>query len=151
MSYEMTVHRVIDASAEEVFEAFTSVEAQRIWYRGPKQDQDMIVEIECDPRVGGEWSQVWGPNRQELYRELCVFTVVDPPRRLAMTSHFTGPDGASADTEIDIAFEETDGKTRMTVVHSGIPTAEQRDFLATMAWQGAFDCLEWYFASYRKH
>jgi uncharacterized protein YndB with AHSA1/START domain len=150
MSYELKVHRVMDAGAEEVFEAFTSVEAQQIWFRGPERDPNMVVEIECDPRVGGRWLQVWGPNPQETYRELCVFQVVDRPRRLAMTSEMTGPDGQVVNSHVDITFEETDGKTKVTVVHSGLPTAELRDFLSTMAWQGAFDRIEWYFAEYVK-
>ena len=150
MTYELKVQRVLDASAEEVFEAITSVEAQRIWFRGTEQDPNMLVEIECDPRVGGQWLQVWGPNPHEIYRELCVFTVVDRPHRLAMTSTMTGPDGHSIDTVVDMAFEQTDGKTRVTIVHSGIPTAELRDFLATMAWNGFFDRVEWYVTSYGK-
>lgn len=100
MSYELKVQRVLDASADDVFEAITSVEAQRIWFRGSDQDPNMVVELECDPRVGGQWLQVWGPNPQEIYRELCVFTVVDRPRRLAMTSTMTSPDGQSIDTEV---------------------------------------------------
>jgi uncharacterized protein YndB with AHSA1/START domain len=151
MSFELKVQRVMDASAEEIFEALTSTEAQRIWFRGAEQDPSHIVEIECDPRVGGQWLQVWGPNPQEVYRELCVFTVVDPPHRLAMTSNMTGPDGDSIDTEVDIRLEEAEGKTRVTILHSAIPTAELRDFLATMAWQGFFDRVEWYVTSYEKH
>ena len=33
MSYELTVERVFEASAEEVFEAFTNADAQRVWMR----------------------------------------------------------------------------------------------------------------------
>lgn len=150
MSYDLKVSRVLDATAEEVFDAFTSAEAQRIWFRGPEQDMSSVVEIECDPRVGGKWDQVWGPNPQELYREYCVFTAVDRPHRLALTSHFIGPDGATVDTEVDVTFEEVDGKTKLTVVQTGIPTTELRDFLSTMAWQGAFDRIEWYVTDYAK-
>jgi uncharacterized protein YndB with AHSA1/START domain len=151
MSFELKVQRVLDASAEEIFEALTSAEAQRIWFRGPEQDLNSVVEIECDPRVGGQWLQVWGPNPQEIYRELCVFTIVDRPHRLAMTSNMTGPDGQSIDTEVDIRLEDAEGKTRVTIHHTGIPTAELRDFLTTMAWQGFLDRVDWYVTSYEKH
>jgi uncharacterized protein YndB with AHSA1/START domain len=145
MSYDLKVQRVLDAGVHEVFEAVTSAEAQRIWFQGPEPDPNAVVEIECDPRVGGKWVQVWGPSRTELYRETCVFTVVDPPRRLSLTSHMSTPDGQEMDTEVDFLFEDLgDSKTRLTITHSGIDTEQTRDFLANMAWQGFFDRVEWY-------
>ena len=33
MSYQLAVERVFDAYAEEVFEAFTNADAQRVWMR----------------------------------------------------------------------------------------------------------------------
>lgn len=53
MSYQLAVERVFDASAEEVFEAFTNADAQRGWMRDA-DDPNGILETECDPRVGGE-------------------------------------------------------------------------------------------------
>jgi Activator of Hsp90 ATPase homolog 1-like protein len=43
-----------------------------------------------------------------------------------------------------VTFEEQDGKTRMTVVQSGFPTAELRDYFPTTAWAGALDALHAY-------
>jgi uncharacterized protein YndB with AHSA1/START domain len=60
VSYQLAVERVFDASAEEVFEAFTSADAQRVWMRDA-DDPNGILETECDPRVGGEWVAAWGP------------------------------------------------------------------------------------------
>ena len=37
------------------------------------------------------------------------------------------PDGSSFDTGMDVAFEERDGGTRLTIRHTGFPSAELRD------------------------
>lgn len=143
MSYRLTVERVFEASAEEVFDAFTSTEAQRVWLRDAG-DPDAILENECDPRVGGRWVTAWGPSRQELYRETNVFEVVDRPRRLVMATTSSTPDGFTLDTRTEVTFQEHGGRTRMTVVQSGFPTAELRDYFRTTAWPGALEALHVY-------
>jgi uncharacterized protein YndB with AHSA1/START domain len=146
MSYELTVERVFEASAEEVFDAFTDANAQREWMGYPA-DPSSILETECDPRVGGEWVAAWGDSRDELYRETNVFQVFDRPRRLVMATTTTSPDGGRLDTTTEVWFREQDGKTRMTVVQSGFPTAEIRDYFQTTAWAGALEALDTYVRS----
>ena len=143
MSYRLTVERVFEASAEEVFDAFTSAEAQRVWLRDAG-DPDGVLETKCDPRVGGRWVTAWGPSRDQLYRETNVFEVVDRPRRLVMATTSSTPDGFTLDTRTEVTFEEHDGRTRMTVVQSGFPTAELRDYFRTTAWPGALEALHAY-------
>jgi uncharacterized protein YndB with AHSA1/START domain len=48
------------------------------------------------------------------------------------------------ETHVEITFAEQDGKTLMTVIQTGFPDEETRDFFASMAWIGAFDRLEAY-------
>jgi uncharacterized protein YndB with AHSA1/START domain len=48
------------------------------------------------------------------------------------------------ETTVDVTFEEQDGGTLVTVVQSGFPSVELRDFFATYAWVGAFDRIEAY-------
>lgn len=143
MSFQLTVEREFEASAEEVFDAFTDADAQRVWMRDP-DDPDAIVESECDPRVGGRWVTAWGPSREELYRETNVFEVVDRPRRLVMATTSSTPDGFTLDTRTEVTFEDHDGRTRMTVVQSGFPSAELRDYFQTTAWPGALEALHAY-------
>jgi uncharacterized protein YndB with AHSA1/START domain len=141
MSYDLRVERLIDARPEDVFDAFTSTDAQKVWMRHP-DDPDGILETESDPRVGGKWVAVWGPTRDELYRETNVYQVVDRPHRLVMATTSTAPDGASLETSTEVVFEEKDGGTRMTVVQRGFPTAEIRDYFETTAWAGALEMLD---------
>jgi len=145
MSYELRVERLIAATPEEVFDAYTDPVAQQAWFT--ILDPDMIVENEVDLRVGGEWVSVWGFSPDQMFRETNVFEVVDRPKRLVSTSSGSSPDGMTLETHVEITFEERDGKTLMTVIQSGFPDEETRDFFSSMAWIGAFDRLEAYLGS----
>jgi len=142
-TYDLTISRLLPATPEEVFDAYTDAEKQKIWF-SILDESPGIVEIEVDLRVGGEQTAVWGPNRDELFRETQVFRVIDRPNRLVTTSTGSSPDGATMQTEIDVTFEAAEGGTLMTVFQSGFPTVEMRDFFATYAMVGAFDRIEAY-------
>ena len=53
----------------------------------------------------------------------------------------TMPDGSSFDTGMEVTFEEQDGRTRMTILHTGFPSAELRDDHQS-GWPGFLDRLE---------
>jgi uncharacterized protein YndB with AHSA1/START domain len=123
MSEDVTFARVIDAPPEAVFAAFTGQDGQAAFYREP----GWIVESECDLRVGGVWAVTFGPSRDELYRHEHVFRVIDRPDRLLLDTRENRPDGGVRRYETEVIFEERDGKTLMTMIHRGLPTAELRE------------------------
>jgi uncharacterized protein YndB with AHSA1/START domain len=123
MSEDVTFARVIDAAPEVVFDAFTRQAGQEAFYR----ESGWIVESECDLRVGGVWSITFGYTRDELYRHEHVFRVIDRPRRLLLDTRENRPDGGVLRYETEFLFEERDGKTLMTMIHRGLPTAELRE------------------------
>jgi uncharacterized protein YndB with AHSA1/START domain len=123
MSEDVRFARVIDAAPEAVFDAFTGEDGQEAFY----SERGWIVESECDLRVGGVWTVTFGPSRGELYRHDHVFRVIDRPSRLFVDTTESRPDGSSVEYETEFIFEERDGKTLMTMIQSGLPTAELRD------------------------
>ena len=135
--------RLLPATPEEVFDAYTDAEKQTIWF-SILDEEPGVVEIEVDLRVGGQQTAVWGPSRDELFREVQTFLVVDRPHRLVTESTGTTPDGSSMTSSIEVTFEAQGDATLMTVVQSGFPTPEVRDFFRQMAWAGAFDRIEAY-------
>ena len=145
MSYELRVERLIDATPEEVFDAYTDPEAMRVWFT--ILNEGMIVENEIDLRVGGTWVSAWGFSREEMFRETQTFEVVDRPHRLVSKSRGSSPDGHSIDSHVEITFEDEGGKTLMKVIQSGLPDEANRDFFADVAWQGLFDRIQAYFAA----
>ena len=145
MSHELRAERLIDATPEEVFDAYTDPEQMKGWFT--ILDPGMIVENEVDLRVGGTWVSAWGFSREEMFRETQVFEVVDRPRRLVSRSSGSSPDGQSQDTRVEITFHDEGGKTLMTIVQTGFEDEGSRDFFATTAWEGFFDRISAYLAA----
>jgi Activator of Hsp90 ATPase homolog 1-like protein len=69
-----------------------------------------------------------------------VFQVVDRPWRLVFASTMTMPDGSSIDTQMEVTFHQEHGRTRMTILQRGFPTAEHRDEFAG-GWPSILDGL----------
>jgi uncharacterized protein YndB with AHSA1/START domain len=125
MSHDLRFTRVIDARPEAVFAAFTEQDGQEAFYG--TDDPGWIVQSECDLRVGGVWIVTFGPSRDELHRHDHVFRVIDRPSRLLVDTTESRADGRSLEFETEFTFEEEDGKTVMTMVQRGFPSAELRD------------------------
>jgi uncharacterized protein YndB with AHSA1/START domain len=123
MSQDVRVARVINARPEVVFDAFTGQDGQETFYGEP----GWTVQSKCDLRVGGLWTVTFGPSRDELYRHDHIFRVIDRPNRLVVDTTENRPDGSVVEFEIEYTFEARDGKTLMTMIQRGLPTAELRD------------------------
>src|SRR5688572_10198899 len=113
-TFELRMTRLLPATPEQVFDAYTDAEKQKIWF-SILDEEPGVVEIEVDLRVGGEQTAVWGPSRDELFRETQVFRVIDRPRRLVTTSTGSDPSGAVMVTVVEVTFEEQGGGTLMSV------------------------------------
>ncbi|MFI7211466.1 SRPBCC domain-containing protein [Micromonospora maritima] len=143
MTLDMRMTRRLPGTPEEAFDAYTDAEKQKIWF-SILDEEPGIVEIEVDLRVGGRQTAVWGPSPELLFRETQTFLEIDRPHRLVTESTGSSPDGATLTTRIEITFEEHEGGTLMTVVQSGFPAPELRDFFVGEVWSGAFDRIEAY-------
>ncbi|QYC38080.1 hypothetical protein Nocox_02235 [Nonomuraea coxensis DSM 45129] len=146
---ELRMSRVLPATPEEVFDAYTDAEKQKIWF-SILDEEPGIVEIEVDLRVGGRQTAVWGPNAETLFRETQTFLVIDRPRRLVTESTGTSPDGMTMTTTIEVTFDEHTDGTLLTVVQAGFPAPELRDFFVREVWAGAFERIETYLRGERR-
>lgn len=141
---ELRVERELPATPEEVFDAYTDAEAQKIWF-SILDEEPGIVEIETDLRVGGIQTAAWGSDADNLFREVQTFLEIDRPHRLVTSSTGSTPDGQEMTTRIEVTFEPTEnGRTLMTVMQTGFPNVEMRDFFVQMAWAGALDRITAY-------
>ncbi|PRY69946.1 uncharacterized protein YndB with AHSA1/START domain [Glaciihabitans tibetensis] len=139
---ELRMTRILPATPDEVFDAYTDAEKQKIWY-SILDETPGIVEITTDLRVGGQQTAVWGTDRDSLFRETQTFLEIDRPHRLVTDATGSDPDGMTMTTHVVVTFEaHQDDSTLVTVVQSGFPTPEVRDFFQTMAWVGAFERIE---------
>lgn len=148
MTLDLRITRHLPATPEEVFDAYTEAEKQKIWFT-ILDEQPGAVEIEVDLRVGGQQTAVWGPSPDQLFRETQTFVEIDRPHRLVTDSTGASPDGTTMTTRIEVTFEEKDGGTLMTVVQSGFPTPEVRNFFVDEGWDGVLARIEAFLARQR--
>lgn len=142
-TFDLRMTRLIPATPEQVFDAYTDAEQQTIWF-SILDSEPGIVEIDTDLRVGGVQRAKWGPTRDQLFWEDQTFLEIDRPNRLVTSSSGGTPDGDTMTTRIEITFEATDGGTLVSVLQTGFPSEEMRDFFSTYAWVGALDRITAY-------
>jgi uncharacterized protein YndB with AHSA1/START domain len=116
---DLVVSRTINGPARVVFEAWTRPELLERWWT-PKSFPISLLSCEMDVRVGGGYRLVFGyeGSTMEFFGR---YLEVTPHSRLVWTNDEDG--GATITT---VAFEETDGKTRLTV-HDLYPSKEALD------------------------
>lgn len=137
MDDDLTLDRVVDAPPEVVFDAFVDPTAQHDLYADAPE---WSVESECDLRVGGRWTISFGPPGREPARETNVFEEIERPQRLVYRSTMVLPSGTTLNTTMEITFEAEGGKTRITIVQRGFPTADVRDEFSG-GWVSILDAL----------
>jgi uncharacterized protein YndB with AHSA1/START domain len=138
MSFDLRLERLIDATPQEAYDAFTDPDAMIEWYQ---DNPAWTVEVrECDARAGGTTTVAFGPG-DERYIERMTYSVVEPPHRLVYEERFEKPDGFTFTTTIAVTFEEQAGKTLLTIVQTGFPNADERDGHQG-GWPGFIDRLE---------
>ncbi len=140
--------RVFDAPREMVWKAWTEPEHVKRWW-GPDTYTSPTVKI--DLRVGGKYLfAMRSPEGQDFW-STGTFREVVPVERLVMTDSFSNEKGEivsptvygmSADITdeflMTITFEDLGGKTRMTLVHSGMPEGEMRE-MSILGMNQSFD------------
>jgi uncharacterized protein YndB with AHSA1/START domain len=133
----LRIERTFAASAEEVFDAWTSPEVMRRWFHaGPGWE---TPEAEVDLRVGGKVRVVMrrpDGREPEAHGE---YTLIDRPHRLVMT--WTFADDPSNEQLIELSFSESDGSTAVLMLNTGISTGERRAS-QDKGWNGCLDELE---------
>ena len=136
--YVLKIERTFDAPAQEVFDAWTSEEVLRRWFRDDPEWETPIAEV--DLRVGGRLRLAMrDPKVGEDHGASGEYTVVDPPHRLAFTWSWDHHD--SERQLIELEFMERDGKTTVRMCSYGIATEERRDSHEE-GWGKCFDNLD---------
>jgi len=107
---ELVTMRIVDAPARLVFEAWTKPDLVMKWWT-PKSFGITFISCEIDARTGGSYRFVFGhPDFDEPMAFFGRYIEVIPSARLVWTNE-EEVDGAVT----TVSFEETDGKTRVTV------------------------------------
>jgi uncharacterized protein YndB with AHSA1/START domain len=130
------LERTFSASAEDVFDAWTSSEVMRRWFHcAPDWD---TPEAESDLRVGGQVRVVMRrPDGSEAGAR-GEYRLIDRPHRLVMT--WTFDDDPSNEQLIELSLSESGGSTTVLMVNSRISTDRRRD-AQDEGWHGCLNEL----------
>jgi len=145
------ITREFDAPIQEVWDRFTDPEKYKCWW-GPKDFTTPYAKI--DLRPGGKYlSSMRDPQGREYWGTGTYKEVVEP-NRIVYVDSFADEYGNTVDpsyygftgdvpmeTEVEVTFEEVNGKTRLTLEHCGYP---EGDFTENTkeGWQQSLDKLE---------
>jgi uncharacterized protein YndB with AHSA1/START domain len=152
---DLLITRVFDAPRELVWKAWTDPQQVKRWW-GPKNFTTPFAKI--DLRVGGvsltcmrspDGKDYWSTG---VYREIikperivCTDSFADEKGNVVPATHY----GMSADFPLEmlvtVTFEALEGKTKLTLIHVGIPAGADRDG-AKQGWSESFDKLAEYLA-----
>jgi uncharacterized protein YndB with AHSA1/START domain len=134
----LVVRRTIQASAEELFAAWTQPERLKLWW-GPRPIT--CEDAEIDLRPGGSYRIANRLPDGTLLWIVGEFEVVEPPFRLVYTWR-TDP-SASAE-RVSVQFEPRDNATEVIIVHERVSDPETRS-RHEHGWSGCLDGLARYF------
>jgi uncharacterized protein YndB with AHSA1/START domain len=135
--YTLRIERTFDATAEEVFDAWTSEEVMRRWFHaGPDWE---TTKAEVDLRIGGRIRVAMrDPSGSEAVGA-GEYTAIERPHRLAFTWAFD--DDPSNRQMIELEFTEREGRTTVVMVNSDISREDRREAQRT-GWHACFDNME---------
>jgi len=154
----LVITRIFDAPRELVWRAWTEPEMQKQWW-GPKIFTCPHAEI--DLRVGGKFlncMQSTLDDVPEIWKKglwaTGVYKEIVPLEKLVMTDCFADSEGnvvpasyygmegdIALEMTLTVTFEDTpDGKTKMTLIHEGLPEGEHSAG-ANAGWNESFDKL----------
>lgn len=133
---ELRIERNFDATAEDVFDAWTSPEVMRRWFHCGCDWETPVAEV--DLRIGGRVRVVMRKPDGTTAEAHGEYTLIERPHRLQMTWTFL--DEPTNQQQLEISFAESESSTTVVLVNREISTEERRasqDF----GWRGCLDEL----------
>jgi uncharacterized protein YndB with AHSA1/START domain len=146
---KLLIVREFEASRELVWKAWTDPEICMKWW-GPKNFTCPVCKI--DFKVGGKYlncmrsadgKDFWSTGTYieivPMERIVCTDSFADEKGNVVSATHY-GMEGFPLELRVTVTFEEHEGKTKMTLIHEGIPSGKITD-LTNISWNESFDKL----------
>ncbi len=146
---ELVITRTFNAPRELVWKAWTEPEHLKKWI-GPKGYTS--PDYTMDFRVGGRYhssmmdekgNKIWAAGTYTeiipMEKIVCTDSFADENGNAVLSDHYGMP-GMPKQMTITVLLEEDNGKTKVTVIHSGMPAGEMQQG-ATMGWNSSLDKL----------
>lgn len=146
----LKIVRDFQAPVDRIWKAWTDAEEMKKWW-GPENFTTPVASI--DLKEGGKYLYCMRSPEGKDFWVTGVYREIVPNRKLVFTDNFANADGNivppseygmtgdwSDEMLVTVTFEETDGKTRMTLVHEGLPEGEIKEMTGS-GWSTSFDKL----------
>lgn len=129
------VRRVLKATPQDVFEAWTDPRLLQQWLC---PDPGVVAEATCDPVIGGRYRlvMVFDHGAYEVTGE---YLEVNPPHRLVFTWLTNRTAGQT--TQVTVTIRPDGDLTELTITHERLPSDSYRN-AARSAWANVVDRLD---------
>jgi uncharacterized protein YndB with AHSA1/START domain len=127
---ELTIVRVLDAPRGKVWRACKEPEALKQWWGLPTGATMHTCKV--DFRVGGAMLCEIEPNGPETLWFVWIYREIVEGERLVLEQHASDPGGRELDSPerpaslVTLSLEDMNGKTKVTVTHSGMASEKYR-------------------------
>ncbi len=138
----LRVSKVIPASREAVFEAWTDPTRIKQWSCPPDAS---VLDAEVDLEVGGAYRLRMRGKEDAIHTACGTYLEIIRPSRLVYTWDWEEQDFAVGETIVTVDFIEMGDSTEVVVTHEGFPAAEATDG-HRQGWTGSLMKLEQLFA-----
>jgi uncharacterized protein YndB with AHSA1/START domain len=149
-SQALIIERIFQAPRAKVWKAWTDPEQMKRWW-GPKDFTAPFVEL--DLRVGGKYLYCMRSPEGKDYWGTGIYREIVPLEKIVATDSFADDKGNVVpaakygitgdwplELTVTVTLEDQDNKTKMTLIHVGLPAGESRD-LCREGWLQSFDKL----------
>lgn len=147
----LEIVREFDAPAEKLWKAWTDPAEFKKWW-GP--ENFTTPEAQIDLKEGGKYLYCMRSPEAQDFWGTGIYREIQPNKKLVFSDNFADAEGNivppsvygmtgdwADELTVTVNFEETDGKTRMTLRHEGLPEGEMKEMCGT-GWNMSFDKLE---------
>jgi uncharacterized protein YndB with AHSA1/START domain len=138
MSHKLEIKRILDASPEEVFAAWTDPEKMKKWL---SPENLTVKNAKSENKVGGEYVvAMHDAQKDEIHMAVGEFKTYEQDRSFSVSWVWKGME--MSETLLSIQLNEVeDGKTEITLTHSGFPVQDAADEHAK-GWESTLNNFE---------
>jgi uncharacterized protein YndB with AHSA1/START domain len=146
----LTIERIFEAPVGLVWQAWTRPEHLEKWH-GPEGYSAPFIKN--DLRIGGtflfcmrsaEGQDIWstGTYTEVIEHKRIVATdcFADADGNIVPATYYGMPDTIPLEMETTVTFEDVGGRTKLTLIHAGLPVGEMTDG-ASIGWNQSLDKL----------
>jgi uncharacterized protein YndB with AHSA1/START domain len=137
----LRLERTFDATADEVFDAWTNPEVLRRWWGA--SPTWLVPVAEVDLRVGGHYRlSMEDPDTGAVHTVRGEYREVQRPGRLVYSWCWEeGGGGTGHESTVTVEFLGDGERTKVVLLHTDLASAESRDQHGA-GWNGCFDNLQ---------